>query len=249
VTTERARRIDGASGIDVGGLLLNRGLSRGVRGLGAGLEVARVFWLVLVVERGVCERGRPAAMDGRRNGHGWGRGREAAGVTRAAVLARQAAGCSKVKRLALQGERRCASTRDSRAGCAWRGSGCAGCSSTPTGWWCGWRSGAGGCGARCARIRRRTATTASRCSRPGAIWISGSGVWSSAPSSDVLIARSTGSGRGRAVRAARQRVHPRFRGAGRVAGDEGRQEHDPTAGLDRLGHRRADHRSCLRRRA
>jgi hypothetical protein len=54
----------------------------------------------------VCERGRPAAMDGRRNGHGR---RWVAVATRdaPAVLARQAGGCLKV--ISSRGGRRCAS--------------------------------------------------------------------------------------------------------------------------------------------
>ena len=56
------------------------------------------------------------------------------------------------------------------------------------------RCGVDGCAARCASTRRRTGTTASRSSRPGAIWISAFGDWRSAPGCVGWSARSTACG-------------------------------------------------------
>jgi hypothetical protein len=60
-------------------------------------------------------------------------------------------------------------------------------SSSRTGWWSEWRSGAGGCSARCARSRLRTAITRSRSPRLGGTWTSASDGWSSAPAAAGVL--------------------------------------------------------------
>ena len=103
---------------------------------------------------------------------------------------------------AHKGGRRARQRGNSRACCAWTGSGCGRLSSSLIGSRSRSRCGVDGCAARCASTRRRTGTTASRSSRPGGISISASGAWSSAPAASAGVPGARRAGRGRPVRTA-----------------------------------------------